>query len=424
MDGTPQNPATPQNSAAPPDSAAPPSPAAPPNLVSEIPFCSSGSPCSVPFERVAIIGVGLIGGSLASALKALENPPTVWGITHAGGSLDGAVGSGALDEGAAAGDAAGDARIAEWLSPGGADLVVIATPVSAARPWFELLAEHAYDGVVTDVASTKGVITKIASEVLDDTSRYLPSHPMAGSEASGFSAGRADLFDGAYWIVCPDDATDDAAYLALHETFSTLGARVISVPRESHDAAVATVSHVPHVMASATVELASRHAKGHEEILRLAAGGFKDTTRIAAGSPDLWCGIALDNSEALADGLEELGEILDDFEDAIRKRDAPRVRELLARSADVRRGLPATWVPDSTRLVEARIPMTNRAGVIAEVTSIAAHAGCNIESIGIDHTTESTAVLELVLTDEGDMGRLASALVGAGYDFSLKPLGE
>ena len=375
---------------------------------------------SVPFQRIVIIGVGLIGGSIAAALKALDDPPTVYGVTHDGGSLDEALASGALDEAAVA----SDARVATWLSAGGSDLVIIATPVHAAREWFERLEAGRYDGVITDVASTKSVIAAMADEVLSDTSRYLPGHPMAGSEANGFTAARADLFQGAYWILCPAGSTQDDVFLALHETFSMLGARIISVAREQHDSAVAIVSHVPHIMASAIVELTGRHAGQRKEILRLAAGGFKDTTRIAAGSPELWCGISLDNSEALADGLAELDGILRDFEAAIRSHDAEALTRMLAESADLRRSLPATWIPDSAKLTQVRIPMTDHPGIIAEVTGIAGHAGCNIQSIDIDHINEDTAVLELILTDEGDMGRMGAELINKGYDFSFRALGE
>ena len=375
---------------------------------------------SVPFEKVVIVGVGLIGGSIAAALKALPEAPRVYGVDVDEASLAEAARAGALDDGALSTDPKVDA----WLSPGGSDLVILAVPVFAAREWLERLETCGYDGIITDTASTKSAICAIARDVLSNTTRYLPGHPMAGSEVNGFSGARPDLFQGAYWILCPDDDTDDAAFLALHETFSALGARIISIGRAQHDSAVAIVSHVPHMVASSLVELAGRHADERKEILRLAAGGFKDTTRIAAGSPELWCGIALDNREALADGLAELADILGSFEAAIRAEDAPALTWLLAESAALRRSLPAKWIPDSSKLTEVRIPMTDRTGIIAEVTGIAGHAGCNIQSIEIDHINESSAVLELILTDEGDMGRLGAELINAGFDFSFRGLGQ
>ncbi len=369
-------------------------------------------------QTITVVGVGLIGGSFASACAALPDAPELRGIDIDEPTLARAKDKGALDAYALPGT--GQART--WLAAGGSDLVVVATPANAAGAWFSLMDEGGFDGIVTDTASTKAPIVEAAKNALGDMTRYIPGHPMAGSEAGGFSAARADLFCGAYWILCPDDASDPAAFLALHSLLAELGARIISIDRDAHDSAVAIVSHVPHMVASALVELAGAHAGSRRELLRLAAGGFKDTTRIAAGSPALWCGIAMDNREALAAGLHELGEILRRFEGAVADGDALALTALLEKSADLRRGLPAQWVPLSAKLTQVRIPMGNRPGVVAEVCGIAGHAGCNIQSIEIDHINEATAVLELILTDEGDMGGLGGKLIEAGYDFSIRSL--
>ena len=374
---------------------------------------------TVPFGKILVVGVGLIGGSVAAAVKANCPGVTVWGVDPNQSSLDSALAAGALDAAAQPGDAV----VGEWIAPGGADLVVLAIPVFASREWFARLAASGFDGIITDTASTKAVITQIAAEELPDMGCYLPGHPMAGSEVNGFDGARPDLFQGAYWILCPSDATQDEVFLKLHETFSALGARIISIDREDHDKAVAIVSHVPHMVASSLVELAANHAGERQELLRLAAGGFKDTTRIAAGSPRLWCGIALDNREALADGISEMRQILGEFEDSIRREDADTLVGKLKRSSELRQSLPSQWVPDSANLTQVRIPMTDRPGIIAEVTGMAGHAGCNIQSIEIDHINESNAVLELILTDEGDMGRLGAELINGGFDFSFRNIG-
>ena len=371
-------------------------------------------------KSITIVGVGLIGGSIAAACKALDEPPIVYGIDIDEDSLERAKQSGALDEVACPDSKQAD----EWLSQGGCDLVILATPVGVVTPWFERLQKNGFDGIITDTASTKAKITEIADSILQDQTRYVPGHPMAGSEVSGFGAARADLFQGAYWILCPDDATNNDSFLALHSLFSQLGARIISIDRNAHDSAVAIVSHVPHMVASSLVELAGAHADERKELLRLAAGGFKDTTRIAAGSPKLWCGIAMDNKEALADGLHELGEILASFEKAVRDNDEEKLTQLLAQSAELRRSLPAQWVPVSAKLTQVRIPMGNHPGIVAQVTGMAGHAGCNIQSIEIDHISEASAVLELILTDEGDIGRLGGQLITEGFDFSIRNLGE
>ena len=372
----------------------------------------------IPFKRIVIVGVGLIGGSIAAAVKACDSQVQVYGVDTSQESLDAALAAGALDEAALCDNSVVDS----WIAAKAADLVILAIPVSAARDWFSRLNAAGFDGIVTDTASTKAVITQIAAQELGDTARYLPGHPMAGSEVNGFDGARADLFQGAYWILCPSDDTQDEVFLKLHEAFSALGARIISIAREQHDSAVAIVSHVPHMVASSLVELAANHADERRELLRLAAGGFKDSTRIAAGSPQLWTGIALDNADALSRGLSEMRSILGRIEEAVRSRDADALYALLERSSELRRSLPAKWIPDSAKLTQVRIPMNDRPGIIAEVTGMAGHAGCNIQSIEIDHINESTAVLELILTDEGDMGRMGAELINAGFDFSFRSM--
>jgi prephenate dehydrogenase len=370
------------------------------------------------FSSVLIIGTGLIGGSIAAGLKALPSPPMVRGVDLDAASIELGRSRGYLDEGALM----GDSRVDSWLDDSATDLVIIATPVSGSEAWLERIEASGYEGAITDVASTKGVICAAAARLLTNGSRYLPGHPMAGSEVNGIEGARANLFAGAHWILCPDDATDPALFLRLHDFVCALGARSITLPREEHDDAIAIVSHVPHMVASALVRLAGAHAARSREILHLAAGGFKDTTRIAAGSPELWCGIALDNRQAVVNGLDELIGIVGLLKKSIAERDSRGLASQLGDAARLRASIPTVWVPDSSKLIEVRIPMANRSGVIAEVTGFIAKASCNIQSIDIDHINEATAILELVLTDEGDIGRFSASLIEAGYDVSFRPL--
>jgi len=373
---------------------------------------------SAGFRTIAIVGVGLIGGSIAAALRRLDDAPDVVGVDVDPVALKYAIENDIIDDGSLPGGLGAQS----WLADGGVDLVVLATPAHLAGEWLEVLGRQGYTGTVTDVASTKSSVLAAARELLPNPSRFVGGHPMAGSELSGVKAARADLFDGAYWLLTPATDTDPGAYSAVHALIGSLRARVISVDAASHDEAVAIVSHVPHVAAAALVDLAAAHSGERGELMRLAAGGFKDTTRIAAGSADLWTGICLDNADALAEGLLELRDRLGGFEALVRSRDAEGMRIWLERAAVVRRSLPAQWVPATTQLSELVVPMLDRPGQVAEITAAATRAGCNIEGIDIDHQSEDTAVLVLVLTDEGDFEALVADLVGRGYDPRLKPL--
>ncbi len=372
---------------------------------------------SQPFTAACVIGLGLIGGSIAATLARLFPQMHRVGVEVEPLSREEAVRRGWVNEAFDPSDEALAAFLADEC-----DLVILATPVAATDSYLAYLGESGYRGLITDTISTKSHILAAANELLSFPEKYIPGHPMTGSEKSGINAARDDLFEGINWILCPDETTDPEDFRRLHELIIGMQARVVSLRREEHDKAMAIVSHVPHMVASSLVQLACRHTDASRSLMRLAAGGFKDTTRIAAGSPDLWCGIAFDNADALHDGLAEMVSIIESFDDALTARDGATFTALLAQAASARRALPAAWVPSTDNLLEVRIPMVNRNGVVAEVTTIASSAGCNIQSIDIDHISEGNAVLSLILTDEGDVGKLSVDLIKAGYSVSLSPL--
>ncbi len=368
-------------------------------------------------DGIAVFGLGLIGASLAAACKKQYPGRHVVGVDIDSETVRTALERGWVDEGHVAGDDSIGRSVCDTCG-----LAVIATPASCASDYFELLDSSGFSGIITDTASTKRMVCRDACDILTRPERFIPGHPMAGSEKNGIDGARIDLFEGAHWILCPDEHTAGDDFSFLHELLTGLGARVVSLPREDHDQVVAVVSHVPHIVASSLVEMARRHADDQQSVFRLAAGGFKDSTRIAAGSPELWCGIAFDNADALNDGIQEMREILDSFSDALERGDRKGLTELLDVSARIRRSLPVSWVPSTDDLLEVRIPMENRTGVVAEVTTVASKVGCNIQSIEIDHLTADSAVLSMILTDEGDVGKLSTELLKAGFNISFSPL--
>ncbi len=371
---------------------------------------------SEEFKTIAVIGTGLIGASFSGAYRKAYPEAIIYGIDVSEDSLTEGKERGWLTEGFLP----TSESIASIINS--CELVMISTPVPATASYFQLLADVDYKGIISDACSTKELIVEQAQEILPYPNNYIPGHPMSGSEKSGIEGSRDDLFEGCHWVLCPDENSSPEAYARLHEVLASLGARVVSLSRENHDEAVAVVSHVPHFVASSLVELAVRHAGDQESIFRLAAGGFKDSTRIAAGSPTLWTGIAFDNQEAIVSGLEEIRGILGEFSTALAQGNAEEFKHLLQVAADARRSLPAKWIPATEDLLEVRIPMANRKGVVAEVTTIASQVGCNIQSIEIDHVTSSTANLILILTDEGDVGKFSTQLIKAGFSISFKPL--
>ena len=369
------------------------------------------------FDHIVVVGLGLIGASLAAAISKSDPDVEVFGV-----DVDSRTCGEAISRGWVANACAPESEAFSGFVKDRADLVVLATPVAAVDDYLRLLRDWDYRGVITDTLSTKAHILAATAEILPYRRNYVPGHPMAGSEKNGIDGARPDLFEGANWILCPDADTPPEHFQRLHELITSLNARVVAIAPDEHDDSIAVVSHVPHIIAASLVQLAHRHADEQQSLMRLAAGGFKDSTRIAAGSSKLWCGIAFDNACALTSGLREMQGIIGDFADAIDAHDREATTRLLEEAAQARRALPAAWVPSTDKLLEVRIPMSDRKGVVAEVTSIASSAGCNIQSIEIDHITEDRAVLSLVLTDEGDVGKLSAQLIGAGFSVSFNPL--
>ncbi len=278
-------------------------------------------------RALAVIGVGLIGGSFALALKRAALAPRVVGYDRDAAALQRGVELGVVDE--AAGSVSEAVR--------GADVVVVSVPVRAVGPVLHdvSLALEA-NAVVTDVGSTKGEVVRIAREELRERfGRFVPGHPIAGRETSGVEAANADLFRGARVVLPPDASTAPDAVDLVRGAWEAVGARVATMAADSHDRIFAAVSHLPHLLSFALVsELAER--EDARELFGFAAGGFRDFTRIAASSPEMWRDIALQNREALIAELDRFGVRLAVFRELIAKGDGPGLERLLAEARSAR----------------------------------------------------------------------------------------
>jgi prephenate dehydrogenase len=270
--------------------------------------------------RLAILGVGLLGGSVARAARAQGLAREIVGVGRDRHRLAPAVEDGVLDR--AVTDVAEGVR--------GADLVVLAATVLANESLLAQVWRHAEDGaLITDVGSTKRGIVHAAERLAATRPlAFVGSHPMAGSEKSGYAIARADLFHGALVVVTPTEATDPRAVKAVTEFWEAIGARVATLDPESHDRAVAAISHVPHVVAWALMDAVARF---EPTALEVAARGFKDTTRIAASDPAMWRDILVANADAVLATLGGFRRALDELEGLVAARDAAGLEAALAR---------------------------------------------------------------------------------------------
>jgi prephenate dehydrogenase len=349
-------------------------------------------------RRANVCGLGLIGGSIALGLRERG-----WHV--AGEDVDPDRTARALDEGIV--NVAGLDPLAE--------ITFVATPVLALVDTVRRALEGTA-GVVTDVGSVKvGVTASIAS------ARFVGGHPMAGSELEGLDGADAALFQGAVWVLTPTAVTDDATFAAVAAVVRDLGADVVAMPPERHDQLVAVVSHVPHLAAATLMGLASERAEEHAALLRLAAGGFRDMTRIASGHPAIWIDICAENRDAIVRALDGLIEGLSDMREIVADDDRPALLKRLKHAREARANLP-TGVRELSELTELRIPIPDRPGAAAEVFTLAAELGVNIASFEVVHSVEGQRGVAVVLVETAAAELYRGGLMARGYRPSVQHL--
>jgi prephenate dehydrogenase len=353
-------------------------------------------------ERIVIVGTGLVGGSIGLALRRVRDAHVI-GVDAVVRSAEQAREGGALDEVAAS--------VAEAAER--ADMVVLATPVGEILATVAEISRTARPGtVVTDVGSTKGTIVTEAEKVLGPERPFVGGHPMAGTEGEGIAAARADLFDGALWILTPTSSTEPSAYQRVNAFVTSLGARTLALDPDAHDRLVARVSHLPYTIATALMAVAAEERDAR--VFEAAAGSFRDVTRTAGSNPRIWHDILSTNRSAVGVEIGRMIAKLETMRDALARGDLDVVDSLIASARDARRRLPIKGerTPASPVTVEVYIP--DRAGVIADVTTALGEAGINIEDLTMDH---SAAGGLLLITVDGRVNadRAAGVLSARGY---------
>ncbi len=345
-------------------------------------------------RRAHVVGLGLIGSSLALALGDQG-----WLVT--GTDLDAAV----VDAAVAAGVIVGSEPHDET------SLVIVATPASVvAETALKILADRADPSlIVTDVAGVKGAIV---DDVPDP--RFLAGHPMAGSELRGLAGARSDLFQGCTWVLTPTSLTKPETYGTLHGILRELGANVVAVDADDHDRLVAVASHVPHLLAGALMNEASRIAEQDAILLQLAAGGFRDMTRVAAGDPSIWPDVLFENRVAISQSLRALEERLSSLRVALTNDDHNTIAGDLLSAASARRQLPGRAL-HSENLAYLRVAVSDQPGVLAAVTMAASEMLVNIYDIEIAHGIEGSSGTLLLAIDERQAESFRQTLVERGF---------
>lgn len=278
-------------------------------------------------DQLAIIGVGLIGGSLARALRRAKLVGHVRGCNRNEASLKKAVELNVIDDySLKIGDTVRDA-----------DVVVIGTPLSAAESLLpEIVRSLKAEAVLTDVGSVKGGVVNAAKKVMGDRiAFFVPGHPVAGTEKSGVEASFAELFVDHRVILTPLKQTDSGAYKLIARMWRATGAEVVELEVEHHDEVLAATSHLPHILAYALVDcLAGMQQR--DELFQYAAGGFADFTRIASSSPEMWHDICFSNRDALLNALDIFSKHIDRIKSDIEQSNSGRLLDIFKRAKQAR----------------------------------------------------------------------------------------
>jgi len=278
-------------------------------------------------DRLAIIGVGLIGASLALALKKAGVAGHIVGCGRSEENLQKGIELGVIDS--------YTTSIADAAK--NADVIVLATPLGAMKMAFEQISDSISEqAIVTDAGSAKGSVIEIAKIALGTKiSQFVPGHPIAGAEKSGVEAGLADLYQGRRVILTPIESTDPAAVKEIEKMWLHCGARIEYLDVEHHDKVLAATSHLPHMLAYALVNYLS-NLNDHDEIFKYAAGGFRDFTRIASSDPVMWRDVCISNGDALEKFIQGYKQELDEVSRAIRDQDSDSLLELFSTAKSAR----------------------------------------------------------------------------------------
>jgi prephenate dehydrogenase len=346
-------------------------------------------------RRALVVGTGLIGGSIALGLR--RRGWHVSGLDNDEARPSEAKAAGVID------------AVADDLD---AEVIFVAVPAtSVAQVVRDLLAnpERRPDAVVTDVS---GVKSAIVAQV--DHPRFIGGHPMAGSEQIGLHGADADLFEGAVWVLAPTVATNLESFDRIKSVVMGLGADVLVLSAEDHDRLVAVVSHVPHLVAATLMNAASAGAEQDGALLRLAAGGFRDMTRVAAGHAGIWPDICAENAPAIVNALDALMGDLSAIRDKVAAQDRAGLLDVLQDASAARRNLP-TRIARPDRLAELRIRVPDRPGELAAITSLAAETGIGIYDIEIAHSAEGPSGVLILIVDDAEAETLAAAVEAQGY---------
>lgn len=361
-------------------------------------------------NKIGFIGFGLIGGSIARAIKANRPNTIIYAYDHhkdsAGKDLKEALNDGVLD------------YISTDLTFGfpDCDIIFLCAPVMANISYLSGLKQVVKPScIITDVGSVKGNIHEASIELqMEDV--FIGGHPMTGSEKTGYSNSYALLLENAYYILTPTPNTPGIKLSVLHDLVKEMGSLPIILSPKEHDEITAAISHLPHIIASQLVNLIKDTDDVSEKKKQLAAGGFKDITRIASSSPKMWQNICLTNAAVIKGILDQYIEYLKSASYALATRDENFLYQMFDTAGEYRNSIPNKSIGLIHRIFEVYIDIIDEAGAIASIATLLADNHISIKNIGIIHNREfEEGVLRIEFYDEKSEEEAKSLLTSCKY---------
>lgn len=349
-------------------------------------------------QHVLMIGVGLIGASLSLAIKKSHPDTIISGFSHSKEELEGAKNIGVLDN--------YFLNLREGASQ--ADVIFLCTPVLVT---LELMQELAYCSlkstvIITDVCSTKQDVMTEAKRLFTPHTTFIGGHPMAGSHKSGFLAGDKDLFENAFYILVSEGNSQVIEMSSLKELLVGTQAKFVELTAKEHDQITGVLSHMPHVIASLLVNEAESLMTTYPLSRKLAAGGFRDITRIASSDPRMWTDISLSNGEILQDEIEHWLEALLEFKEYLMNSDEAAIFSFFNEARRIRESIPVHQEGSIPGFHDLYINVPDHPGAIAEVTGVLASEGISLINIKIIETRDDIfGILCVSFKNEKDLDK-------------------
>lgn len=362
-------------------------------------------------QTIAILGVGLIGGSLALNFKGKPGYQVI-GYSHRQSSADKYVKRQVVDK----------ATTSMEEAVADADFIFVCVPVGLLETYLRQLSELPLKPgcIITDVGSTKASIMQLAEQIAWKDAHFIGGHPMAGSERSGVEAASSHLFENAIYVLTPSEHTPETVYNRLDALLQHTRAQVIRMDAVEHDEIAGAISHLPHIIAVVLVNQISSYNERNELYSRLAAGGFRDITRIASSDPIVWRDILLNNRHVLLTLLQDWNDRLAEFIDQLEQFDAKAIEEQFLEAGTFRNTLPERRKGLITSMYDIYVDVPDHPGIIGHIATLLGTEHINLSNIQIlENRFDVPGVLRLSFRNQDDQDRAVVLLRQSNYEVNL-----